>query len=634
MHNDSDISTTTGNIAINGIGGNGTNNNRGIHLLDNDVSITTTDGSISLTGTGGTATGSQNYGIYLNTGPTLQTTTGDITLTGTGGGTGGGSGENSGVRIYASSVTSQDGDILLTGQGALAAGGWYNIGVDIYGGTTVTSTGTGAGAGPITLNGTGGAGAPFNDGVSIVGLLTSVDGNILITGSGGTASGVGIFLDADSEVNSTGAGAEAANITLNGTAQNSGSHGLYGVQLRDARINTIDGDIAVTGESNATGTNNAGLILHNDADITSTGAGAGAGNIVLIGTGGDGGGGQSDNYGVYIGDAGTTVSVARGNASITGTGGTGTAGSNYGVILGDSGAVTSSNAGALTITGTEGGTSGEAILVIVGANVIGGAAAGDVTLTGNTMNFANLTGSSAGNITLQTRTAGTTVGLAGGAGVLDLTAAELNFFNPGGAFILGAANSGNLTVNARNWGGEDVQFRTGGAGVINVAGAQTNIADFTITTDADPTIGAAITGTGVLTLEPATAATTMGLGGGAGALNYANADLTALGATWSSYVFGSTTQTGALTAAAHTWSNPVTWRSAAGGNILIGGLQDTTAASAAIFTFDGPVTLSANVSTVGGDGRHAGHRLQRPRDAGRERAGAGGGGRHHLRRHD
>ena len=37
----------------------------------------------------------------------------------------------------------------------------------------------------------------------------------------------------------------------------------------------------------------------------------------------------------------------------------------------------------------------------------------------------------------------------------------------------------------------------------------------------------------------------------------------------------------------------------------ISGLQDTTAASAATFTFDGPTTLSANVSTVAATGRHA-----------------------------
>ena len=67
-------------------------------------------------------------------------------------------------------------------------------------------------------------------------------------------------------------------------------------------------------------------------------------------------------------------------------------------------------------------------------------------------------------------------------------------------------------------------------------------------------------------------------------------------------MFGSTTQTGTLTTAAHTWSNPVTWRSAAGGNINISGLQDTTAASAATFTFNGPATLSANVSTAAATG--------------------------------
>ena len=68
--------------------------------------------------------------------------------------------------------------------------------------------------------------------------------------------------------------------------------------------------------------------------------------------------------------------------------------------------------------------------MVTGANVIGGAAAGDVTLIGNTMSFANLTASSAEDIILKPRTAATTIGLNGAAGTLNLTSTELGFFTP------------------------------------------------------------------------------------------------------------------------------------------------------------------------------------------------------------
>ena len=79
--------------------------------------------------------------------------------------------------------------------------------------------------------------------------------------------------------------------------------------------------------------------------------------------------------------------------------------------------------------------------------------------------------------------------------------------------------------------------------------AATPLDDLTLTSDADPTIGGTVEGAGVLTLQQRNNATTMGVAGGAGALNYSVADLADFTG-WSSIRLGSTTATGALTVGA------------------------------------------------------------------------------------
>ena len=102
-------------------------------------------------------------------------------------------------------------------------------------------------------------------------------------------------------------------------------------------------------------------------------------------------------------------------------------------------------------------------------------------------------------------------------------------------------------------------------------GAGTPLDDLTITSNADPTIGGTVDGTGILTLQQSNA-TTMGVAG-AGALNYSLADLAGLGSNCTSMRFGSTTATGALTVGANAWDIPVDRRAAAAGSIVITGAQ-------------------------------------------------------------
>jgi hypothetical protein len=381
---------------------------------------------------------------------------------------------------------------------------------------------------------------------------------------------IGIVFGGTSSITSTGTGANAANITLVGNGGTGADSGENGITLTDSSyLATVDGDISLTGVAGDNGPNSAGVIIYQLAHIDSTGVGASAGNISITGTGGAG---QASNHGIFLWGNGGDVAITAVDGDITLTG-------------------TAQHAAAFDIT-TDTGT-----------NVVGGPTdTGDITLNFDNHSLANVSFETNGDIILQPRSVGTTVGVAGGAGALDLNAALLDLMDAGHDIVVGRVNgSGDMHVDARTWT-SGLHLRSA-SGVINIDGAQdVGAHNLTITSDGDPVVGAALAGTGILTLEQASLATTMGVTGGAGTLNYSAADLAALGAGWTSLVLGSATATGTLETGAHAWSIPVTWRAGAGGNILISGNQTTTAASAATFTFSGPPTLSANLDTSAATG--------------------------------
>ena len=265
-----------------------------------------------------------------------------------------------------------------------------------------------------------------------------------MTAATAAASISGCFYIKGVRIASTGTGADAGNITLTGTANGNGSWntglGLQAVGVATS-ITSVDGNIASTGTGagGAGGIENWGVSV-NESTVSSSGAGASAGNITL-----------------------------------TGTGGTGTGGINHGVYVFNTGQVTAAGPGTITMTGAGGATSGDDVRTETGANVIGGAAAGDVTLAGNTMSFADLTVTSVADIYVRQRTAaGTTIGLGGGAGTLNLTDAELAFFDAGSELIFGRADgTGAMIVDAYNAWNSPVIFRVDPTGSITVSGAQT-----------------------------------------------------------------------------------------------------------------------------------------------------------------
>ncbi|WP_197998444.1 tandem-95 repeat protein, partial [Gimesia aquarii] len=382
-------STSTGMITVDGTGGNGTLYNYGINVSSAEIS--SVNGNISLTGQGGDGTGISNLGIMIDSGSLISSTgTGinaaTITLNGTAGVS---SNWGHGVKIDNSTtkVTSVDGNILIIGQGSNNLGVSENIGVALNEGE-VSSTGTGADAATITINGTGGAGTSNSYGtfLSFGALVTSIAGDIALTGQGGDgtgASNMGVFVDSGSLISSTGTGTNAARITLDGSGGTSTNWG-YGVYINGSttKVTSIDGDISITGRGrrNESGEGYVGVVL-NGSEVVSTGLGVDAATITIDGTGGTG---TVNNHGVFLANT-ASVTSTDGAILLTGEGGNGTVTGNYGVVISNNSLVTSLgtgiNAATIAIDGTGGsGTSNNYGINLNNSSVT--SADGNISLTG------------------------------------------------------------------------------------------------------------------------------------------------------------------------------------------------------------------------------------------------------------
>jgi len=575
-----------GTITLNGTGGDGTSSNHGIYLNGDTTTITSVDGDISLDGTGGiNATSSSNTGIYFLAGAdilslgitadaakiTLNATAGrgnstalhlnggsirsgygDIEVSGIkGAGTTGGwgvfvSNHLSGVSeaIIASTGIGDDAaDITVTGTGAGNNGVFLHVGgavETVDGDINVTadgpghlgalalrydswikSTGVGANAGKITLSGT----SASREGVGIhqYSYVSSIDGDISITGTGGngTSLGYGILIgDQDGTSNGYILSQGAANITLNGMAGDCSTGACYGVYMDDAtgtenyiRANGT-GNIDITGRGGNTGSDNYGIFLKGGSYIESTATGADAGTITLNGTGGDG---DDANHGVVVNNNGTQITSVDGAINITGQGGsnsTADSDNNFGIYIFNGAHIvstgTGANAATITLHGTggAGGDGNYGVRFSNNASNLIDSVDGDIVVTAQGQGFGSnnddisfLLGtirttndaeinlninsvdmgggfiSSVNNLNITPRTSGTTIGLGGGAGTLNLSDVELAQFSVGGDLTIGSGTTGavhidsvdftGITANTVNLFGDD--FTIDGALAVDAA---------------------------------------------------------------------------------------------------------------------------------------------------------------------
>ncbi|MDB5389867.1 MAG: hypothetical protein JWM11_5513, partial [Planctomycetaceae bacterium] len=380
-------STGAGGIVLTGVGGSADSSNRGVELNDATTTVTSASGDIRITGQGGAGTGNYNFGVWMVLGPTVSSTgNARIFIEGTGGT---GISENNGVLFNgygysgATHLTTQDGDITITGNGSTSATGAANRGIGMYAGAFIQSKGNAR----ITLNGTGGTGTDSARGVELDDtgtLLTSVSGDIHITGQGGAnTSGYGLWMLNGAAIESTG----TAKITIDGTAGDNANDGA-GVSVdgngNGTHISSVDGDISINGHGGnfISGTPNRGIVIQVGAAIQSTGAA----RIILNGTGGNS---SDSSRGVEIGDGGTRITSQQGDISITGHGGAGSLATttyNIGVWIRDNAVVestaTSGLAAKVTINGTGGSGAGSDVGTWITSSGQVASTLGDIQITG------------------------------------------------------------------------------------------------------------------------------------------------------------------------------------------------------------------------------------------------------------
>jgi hypothetical protein len=339
--------STMASISIHGTGGFGASSDDGV-LIDQST-VTAAFGAIEIDGLGGNGAGGGLLGVSMQNGAQVTSTgvgagAATITLNGTGGS--GGDNDN-GVELTGTKtlVTSVDGDIQINGSGG--SGDSRARGVFIYNDAQVQSTGSAQ----VTINGTGGIGTFYDYGVEIGdgtsgGQVTSTDGTIAITGTGGGSTilgsagdNFGILVQSGSVISST---TGTAAIVLTGL----GGVGTFvaglnevgdniGIEITDPDTlisSTISGDIEIFGSGGGTGDSNFGILIQNDSIISSTGTG----RIAISGAGSYYG--TNNNVGVIVAgsDQPTTITSVSGDIFINGSGGGPYGGSgfnNQGVLL-------------------------------------------------------------------------------------------------------------------------------------------------------------------------------------------------------------------------------------------------------------------------------------------------------------
>ncbi|MGL5082430.1 MAG: CHAT domain-containing protein [Microcoleaceae cyanobacterium] len=445
IDNDGSGSVNIGNATINTANGNF--EATGIGIIINDATINTANGSF-------TATGSVNIGNA-----TIDTGNGNFTATG------------GGINIFQDTLISTGtGAIDLTGTALLGQGN--TNGITLTGNAQLLST-----DGDINLAGTSNALGDNNDGVVIRAsqVISTGIGNIAIAGtSGNGAASEGILLFENGFVQSN-----DGNIQLFGTGRGTNqSQGIL-INAGGTLFSEGTGNLSLVGLSQGTGLDNDGIVLFDQADLTTSGTGT----ITLAGTSSNG----PNSQGISILNN-NLISSASGGIELTGTGNGTTSGQG---ILTNNSLIETIDAGDIALAGTATGSGGnnDGILLLSNTEIRAGGI-GAVNLSGTGGDGANsfgigsfnsvvlsdigaiqINGTSTGTNPIALFLSNTSLIESLGGGAIDLTGnqavrtGEIN--NPGGNITVtsndGAVNTSNGVLRS------DSGSSDGGAITLNAA---------------------------------------------------------------------------------------------------------------------------------------------------------------------
>jgi len=233
---------------------------------------------------------------------------------------------------------------------------------------------------------------------------TTGGGNMVVRGQTAQAAGLGFRFSGD-EVSSFAINTGSGNFTAAGTA--TAGYGIFSGKLTS--LTTTSGNVSFNGTS----TSSMGIMLQ--------------------------GNGATD-----------TVSTGTGSISVTGSGSAAT----YGGIYVENAKLLSSS-GDITLDGTNSNGSGWGIKLDAGSDTgtvlghkAGGSSSSNITLKADTLNIARGTIDSSGALNIQPKTAGTSIGIAGGAGTLAVSAANFStqFADGFSGITIGKSDAGAITV--------------------------------------------------------------------------------------------------------------------------------------------------------------------------------------------
>jgi hypothetical protein len=260
--------TGNGSLTLDGRGGGvaGSGFNEGVQIANSGTLVTAKDGQLTITGTygagsGGSALDIDDFGsvtstgtaemllrsersIIVNTGAVVSTVNANLTLSANQQSTPT-SANFVGVTVVGTVSSTGTGNVLVRGKGGDSSS---NSGINVNGGRI---SGGIAGS-TVTVQGTGGGGAVSDQrGVTTTGALgriTSLGGNVIVTGQGG-GGGTGQFsYGVDVRVSSTITAGGSGTVTVTGTGGQGSGGGHLGVHVLTAGVITSSGgNVSITG---------------------------------------------------------------------------------------------------------------------------------------------------------------------------------------------------------------------------------------------------------------------------------------------------------------------------------------------------------------------------------------------------